>query len=873
MDQVSFNLPASNIFVLNGQTVLFQNGTLNSQAVNGDFLQEEVFNKECSPKQLSTEVKRGQQNTYEGCGFVIVKGAQKENNCNLVQLTVQEAAELGIQFSTDNAPKSDSVVEVPNNKSQNLLFQKVGGSVNEKVNASRNAINCFSNGNLDDNTKIPCASKNVNELTLVPQYVNGQIAYAVQLTGTDQVHTSQNIGIPISVPTMEVQSVASADNDFNKFVSPVTVKTVINNPNKKLETSKSSTSLQTFAPNPKIRILSKVKHQELKKSNQRKIIPLSKDKYIINRQRKLAPQKILLPPLTKVGQEVNNDTKLLRASASDFTDATKQTVPTNGQNQSLFKVLKENEQSNEKNSPGIAKKTNSSPLKFDCVQPKKVQLLTVPQGSQDAKKIVSVPNDKSGKKLTPSQLMQIATVLQKNRLNRQSSLSNASTLYDLETNTRIICRVLYPEDFKPEVEKTPVVTNVKKRGRPNKKEQVEVGAKEEKSEKGKGEKGTDRVPARTRSGRVTRPPRHMVEDYKRLKGDDSDGTYSDYQSGTDENIENSPAVNLLPGLNLHQKRNFSSQFRCPTCNKIYLGRVRMALHFTKYPDHCDSKQLELLKESAATREEGAKATWRKGLVSSRGKGKAQRKMLGRLALDKVLDSYNENEVVRTCGRRVAGMLSTWEMLLLRLESKVYEGKCKVQAFLDELESLVKSVRVISQQILRPPNCDPPNVHLEDDTIATVLGVEKGWYTSDECGLPQPLVDKEQSAPKQHNLRSSDEDCSTTSVTETHSNLCKDEQDVVKVKEELSELDLSCVQDDPIGVDSVDQIVSERLKTMAPVEDLVSTLPAMPATSTDDLVRGLLTDDLINSLETFIPPTHPPPDLDFTVLSSEFSSPR
>lgn len=56
------------------------------------------------------------------------------------------------------------------------------------------------------------------------------------------------------------------------------------------------------------------------------------------------------------------------------------------------------------------------------------------------------------------------------------------------------------------------------------------------------------------------------------------------------------------GLNLHQKRNFSSQFRCPTCNKIYLGRVRMALHFTKYPDHCDSKQLELLKESAATRE-------------------------------------------------------------------------------------------------------------------------------------------------------------------------------------------------------------------------------------------------------------------------------
>jgi hypothetical protein len=44
--------------------------------------------------------------------------------------------------------------------------------------------------------------------------------------------------------------------------------------------------------------------------------------------------------------------------------------------------------------------------------------------------------------------------------------------------------------------------------------------------------------ARTRSGRVSRPPRHMVKDYKRLHRldpsepdvDDSDGGYSDYQT-------------------------------------------------------------------------------------------------------------------------------------------------------------------------------------------------------------------------------------------------------------------------------------------------------------------------------------------------------
>lgn len=57
---------------------------------------------------------------------------------------------------------------------------------------------------------------------------------------------------------------------------------------------------------------------------------------------------------------------------------------------------------------------------------------------------------------------------------------------------------------------------------------------------------------RTRSGRLSRPPKHMVRDYKRIRKmdvDDSDGVYSDYHSDHDE--ENvTPANNLLPG-NLH----------------------------------------------------------------------------------------------------------------------------------------------------------------------------------------------------------------------------------------------------------------------------------------------------------------------------------
>ncbi|KAK9511913.1 hypothetical protein O3M35_000474 [Rhynocoris fuscipes] len=875
MDQVSFNLPTTNIFVLNGQAVFFQNGTMDSQNVNGDVLPEDIFNKDNTPK-ITTEIDRLQENTYEGGGFVIVKGAQKENNSNLIQLTVQEAAELGIQLSVDNTPKNN-VIEVQNTKNQNLFFQKVDNTLINKINES-SSINFATNDTMSDVSKIPCASKSLNQYTLLPQYLNGQIAYAVQLSTPDQVHTTQNVGIPISVPTMETQSVTSSEN---KFVSPMAVKTVVN---KTPEVSNCSTSHQTFVPNPRIRILSKVK-QDIKKSNQRKFIPINKDKYIINRQRKLAPQKMLLPPLTKSTKEIS-DNKLIQQNLMELSDSRNHSINSNEQeselNQSLLKSPVKDKKVNEIN--GCENNIKESLSNLSSVKGNhstsanvgKVQVLTIPQGSQLPKKIISykMPNDnKTGRKLTPSELMQIASALQKNRLNRQSGIPNSSTLFDLETNTRIICRVLYPEDLASKEEKVPVVANSKKRGRPLKKE-----PEPEKLEKV--EKGADRVPARTRSGRVTRPPRHFFEDYKRLKGDEYDDSYSDYHSGTDENIENSPSVNLLPGLNVHQKRKFSSQFRCPTCNKVYLGRVRMALHFNKYPDHCDNKQLELLKESASVHEdfesstsERGKSTWKKRLISTKGKGKSQRKMLGRLPLDKVLDSYSEKEVMHTCGRRVASMLSTWEMLLLRLENKEHQGKCKVQAFLDELESFVKSVRAVSQQILRPPNCEQSNIHVTDDTLISLLGIGKGWYSSNDCGLPQPFGPvKEQNSTEQYELRNNDEDFTATIITErTHT--LKDEQDVVKVKEELSELDLLCVQDDPIGVDSVDQIVSERLKTMAPVDDFVSTLPAMPATSTDELVRGFLTDDLINSLETFIPPTHPPPDLDFTVLSNEFNTPR
>lgn len=48
-----------------------------------------------------------------------------------------------------------------------------------------------------------------------------------------------------------------------------------------------------------------------------------------------------------------------------------------------------------------------------------------------------------------------------------------------------------------------------------------------------------------------------------------------------------PEQKLLPGLSVPPKRTrkISSEFRCTTCKKIYLGKNKMEKHFKLFPDH------------------------------------------------------------------------------------------------------------------------------------------------------------------------------------------------------------------------------------------------------------------------------------------------
>lgn len=152
-------------------------------------------------------------------------------------------------------------------------------------------------------------------------------------------------------------------------------------------------------------------------------------------------------------------------------------------------------------------------------------------------------------------------VVRQQQLARNTQESGASILFNTATNTRIVYRVIYPSELHKGQQSVQQVTSrgtsagtsavqiqqtvqmpkrqYRKRGREDEDDKVDGPelSKEEKEERKKHR-------PRTRSGRVSKPPKHMVKDYKHIHVldwdedyDDSDGGYSDYKNSDEEGKE------------------------------------------------------------------------------------------------------------------------------------------------------------------------------------------------------------------------------------------------------------------------------------------------------------------------------------------------
>lgn len=186
---------------------------------------------------------------------------------------------------------------------------------------------------------------------------------------------------------------------------------------------------------------------------------------------------------------------------------------------------------------------------------------------------------------------------------------------------------------------------------------------------------------RTRSGRITRPPKHIKQDFKKIDTSEVDNMEADLKTVEFEPLKtNQPPsatdspkkFNLLE--NHQRKRSIAAQFRCPKCQKAYLGHSKMLKHLQKHPDH--------------------------------------------------------GPIPEHCKPRLNN--DTWNFLI-DLSNKNPSGQRGLK-FCKELVNFLHNVRILAKMFFKRPTSLDKNMYYVDDTLSSVLGIESGNYTLNENEL-------------------------------------------------------------------------------------------------------------------------------------------
>lgn len=185
-----------------------------------------------------------------------------------------------------------------------------------------------------------------------------------------------------------------------------------------------------------------------------------------------------------------------------------------------------------------------------------------------------------------------------------SSDRKSVVYHNRETNTKIIYRVINPEDVNLRKEDSIHIDKTIKI-----KKQNFIPRNRPGRPKGVHRKRTvstanpdillTQPTARTRAGRLSRPPRH-VQNYFKVNGKFSE-TLNENPGPAPSNLNEKPIKEEInfdeikteedirvidPEINIvKRERKIPSQYKCKKCNKIYLGYNRMARHLESFPDH------------------------------------------------------------------------------------------------------------------------------------------------------------------------------------------------------------------------------------------------------------------------------------------------
>ncbi|XP_077797863.1 zinc finger protein 839 isoform X4 [Macaca mulatta] len=248
------------------------------------------------------------------------------------------------------------------------------------------------------------------------------------------------------------------------------------------------------------------------------------------------------------------------------------------------------------------------------------------------------------------------------------------------------------------------------------------------------EKLNKSLKVKTRSGRVSRPPKYKAKDYKFIKTEDladshlSDSDdYSELCVEEDEDQRERHTLFDLSSCSLRPK-----SFKCQTCEKSYIGKGGLARHFKLNPGHGQVDPEMVLSEKAkGSTLQGCTEERTLGLPSpglsmpaAPCEGGARSCLVTESAHGglQFLQQCDPEDLVELALPQLAQVVTVYEFLLMKVE-KDHLAKPFFPAIYKEFEELHKMVKKMCQDYLSSSGlCSQETLEINNDKVAESLGI-------------------------------------------------------------------------------------------------------------------------------------------------------
>ncbi|XP_076407526.1 zinc finger protein 839 isoform X2 [Peromyscus maniculatus bairdii] len=233
---------------------------------------------------------------------------------------------------------------------------------------------------------------------------------------------------------------------------------------------------------------------------------------------------------------------------------------------------------------------------------------------------------------------------------------------------------------------------------------------------------------KTRSGRISRPPKYKARDYKFIKTEDlADGHLSDSDDYSELSVDEEEEEREKPGrFDIEGCALRPKAFKCQTCEKSYIGKGGLARHFKLNPGH-GQLEPEMLQS------EKANGSLTVGCIDSKTRGLASPTLPTRAVL-----CTGEAEAVRRvlqalkqCGReellelvlpQLAQVVTLCELLVVKVERSP-AARPVFPAVYKEFEELYDVVKRMCQDYLSSSGlCSQEPLEINNDEVARSLGI-------------------------------------------------------------------------------------------------------------------------------------------------------